>query len=205
MSRCNVSTHGSLPLLSFPTLGVLHCVSGSAVVLGLVRLSQRVLRAGYGYIVLLASGFCKCFFAHFALSAFCTVWSGLHCASCYSVHRCTVCARAGACARVARLTAGVLGRYGRVLGLGRYRTRGAAQKRVQRLTARYMAVWACRASHSVTAGAGSGARVDAHRGAGRVVWSVAGLGTLGAVWGRVGLDRGAGSATGADSMRGWTA
>ena len=41
-------------------------------------------------------------------------------------------------------------------------------------------------------------------GAGRVVWSGAGLGALGAVWGRVGLDRGAGSATGADSVRGWT-
>ena len=49
-------------------------------------LSQRVLLAGYGYIVLLSRGFCKCFFALFALSAFCTVWGGLHCASCYSVH-----------------------------------------------------------------------------------------------------------------------
>ena len=53
-------------------------------------------------------------------------------------------------------------------------------------------------------GAASGARIDAHRGAGRVVWSGAGLGTLGAVWGRVRLDRGADSATGADSVRGWT-
>ena len=81
-------------------------------------LSQRVLLAGYGVIVLLSMGFCKCFFAFFALSALCTVWSGLHCASCYSVHRCTVCARAGACARVGRLTAGFLGRSGRVLGRG---------------------------------------------------------------------------------------
>ena len=89
LSRCNVSTHGSLPLLSFPTLGVLHCVSGSAVVLGLVHLSQRVLRAGYGASVLLSRGFCKCFLLILAISAFCTVWSGLHCAGCYSVHRCT--------------------------------------------------------------------------------------------------------------------
>lgn len=34
------------------------------------------------------------------------------------------------------------------------------------------------------------------RAQGRVVWSGAGLGTLGAVWGCVGLDRGAGSVTG---------
>lgn len=51
----------------------------------------------------------------------------------------------------------------------------------------------------------SGARVGAHSGAGRAVGSGAGLGTLGAVWGRVRLDRGAGSATGADSVYGWTA
>ena len=43
---------------------------------------------------------CKHFFALFALSAFCTVWSGLHCASCYSVHSRTACARGRACARV---------------------------------------------------------------------------------------------------------
>ena len=45
------------------------------------------------------------------------------------------------------------------------------------------------------------------QGRGRVVWSGAGLGivwALGAVWGRVGLDRGADSVTGADSVRGWT-
>ena len=30
------------------------------------------------------------------------------------------------------------------------------------------------------------------------------VGALGAVWGRVWLDRGADSATGADSVRGWT-
>ena len=58
-------------------------------------LSQRVLLAGYGAIVALSRGFFKCFFAFFAHSAFCTVWSGLHCASCYSVHSRT----AGACAR----------------------------------------------------------------------------------------------------------
>ena len=52
-------------------------------------LFQRVLLAGYGAIVRLVKRFFKCFFAFFALSAFCTVWSGLHCASCYSVHRCT--------------------------------------------------------------------------------------------------------------------
>ena len=86
--------------LAFPRLGVLHCVSGSAVVLGLVHLSQRVLLAGYGYIVLLSRGFFKCFFAFFAHSAFCTVWSGLHCASCYSVGKRTVCAYARARARV---------------------------------------------------------------------------------------------------------
>ena len=43
---------------------------------------------------------CKHFFALFALSAFCTVWSGLHCASCYSVHSRTACARGRARARV---------------------------------------------------------------------------------------------------------
>lgn len=48
-------------------------------------LSQRVLLAEYGFIVLLSRGFCKCFFALFAFSAFCTLWSGLHCASCYTV------------------------------------------------------------------------------------------------------------------------
>ena len=52
-------------------------------------LSQRVLLAGYGDIVLLSSGVFKCFFALFAFSAFCTVWSGLHCTNCYSVHVCT--------------------------------------------------------------------------------------------------------------------
>ena len=45
---------------------------------------------------------------------------------------------------------------------------------------------------------------DAHRGAGRVVWAGAGLGTLGAVWWCVLVDRGADSVTGADSVRGWT-
>ena len=55
-------------------------------------LSQRVLLAGYGAIVRLVKRFCKCFFALFTLSAFCTVWSGLHCASCYSVGKRTVCA-----------------------------------------------------------------------------------------------------------------
>ena len=63
-------------------------------------LSQRVLLAGYGAIVRLVKRFCKCFFALFALSAFCTVWSGLHCASCYSVHSRTVCACARARVRV---------------------------------------------------------------------------------------------------------
>lgn len=90
-------------------------------------LSQRVLLAGYGAIVLLSRGFCKCFFALFALSAFCTVCGGLHCAGCYSVHRCTGArAWAGACVRVGWLTEGVLGRSGRVLGLGWYGTRGTA-------------------------------------------------------------------------------
>ena len=56
-------------------------------------LSQRVLLAGYGDIVLLSSGVFKCFFALFAFSAFCTVWSGLHCTNCYSVHGRTAGAR----------------------------------------------------------------------------------------------------------------
>lgn len=78
-------------------------------------LSQRVLLAGYGAIVALSRGFCKCFFAHFALSAFCTVCRGLPCARCHSVHRCTGArAWAGACARVGRITGAFLGRSGRV-------------------------------------------------------------------------------------------
>ena len=48
----------------------------------------------------LSRWFCKCFFALFTLSAFCTVWSGLHCAGCYSVHRCTAGARMRARVRV---------------------------------------------------------------------------------------------------------
>ena len=127
LSRCNVSTHGSLPLLSFPTLGVLHCVSGSAVVLGLVHLSQRVLLAGYGAIVQLVKVVLQVFFRIFR------TFGALH-----SVERSTLCkllqcaqvpsvrVRAGACARVARLTGAFLGRSGRVLGLGWYRTRGRA-------------------------------------------------------------------------------
>lgn len=90
-------------------------------------LSQRVLLAGYGYSIRLSRGFCKCFFALFTLSAFCTVWGGLHCANCHSVHsRTGARAWAGACTRVARLTGAFLGRSGRVLGLGWYRTRGRA-------------------------------------------------------------------------------
>lgn len=58
-------------------------------------------------------GFCKCFFALFALSAFCTVCRGLHCARCYSVHRCT----AGACARGrVRVCGGSQGRFWGALG-----------------------------------------------------------------------------------------
>lgn len=77
-----------------------------------------------------------------------------------------------------------------------------------------MAVWACRALdsvtawHSVTAWGGVWGACGRSQGRGVLVVLVVLIciwWTLGAVWGRVGLDRGAGSATGADSVNGWTA
>lgn len=88
-------------------------------------LSQRVLLAGYGYSVLLSRGLFQVFFRIFRTFSVLhsvgrsTLCKLLHCALAHSVRVC-----AGACARVGRLTAGFLGRSGRVLGLGWYRTRG---------------------------------------------------------------------------------
>lgn len=101
--------------LAFPRLGFCIARPARRWCWGLSTcLSQRVLLAGYGFIVLLSRGFCKCFFALSALSAFCTVWGGLHCASCYNVRSYTG-ARLGwrvcACREAHR---GALGRSGRV-------------------------------------------------------------------------------------------
>lgn len=149
-------------------------------------LSQRVLLAGYGYIVLLSSGFCKCFFAHFALSAFCTVWSGLHCASCYSVGKRTWARLGWACVCVWQGSQGcfwgALGAFRGWGGIGHGGGCERAHRGLYGLVRGSGRVGLCTAR----SGATSGARVDAHRGAGRVVWSGLGWGR----WARSGAFRG---------------
>lgn len=105
--------------LAFPRLG--FCIACPALrwCWGLYICPSGSCLLGTVLLYSLSRGFCKCFFAFFALSALCTVWSGLHCASCYSVHRCTVCARVRARVRVWQGSQGALwGALGAFWGWG---------------------------------------------------------------------------------------